>query len=158
MMFPPEENASKIWSQVVEAVIANKLGTAAKIAADGPTRLICIYTKDFSDTADVRRVVEAMVALGLTSKDAARPIYYKCDAFTYLDIGSGNPYGIPASLYNSKDILNETTPVLSSNNTPKKRTKNTPGLTSMEAARGKRSIDSAFFTAKEPAKKKPKAR
>jgi hypothetical protein len=106
MLFPTEEAGPRMWLKVVEAVISNKLGTAAKIASDGPTRLICIYTRDFSDVADVKRVVEAMAELDLTSKDATRPIYYKCDAFTYLDIGSGNEYGIPASLYNSKDMLN----------------------------------------------------
>jgi hypothetical protein len=111
MLFPTEQAAQKVWLQVVEAVVANKLGTSAKIASDGPTRLICIYTKDFSDVNDVKRVLEAMEAFGLVSKDAARPIYYKCDAFTYLDIGSGNEYGIPASLYNSKDILNGSIPM-----------------------------------------------
>lgn len=29
----------------------------------------------------------------------------KSDAYTYLGIGSGNPWGIRASLYSSKDIF-----------------------------------------------------
>jgi hypothetical protein len=122
MLFPTEETAPSLWLQVVEAVIANKFGTMAKIASDGPTRLICIYTKDFSDTADVKRVVEAMAAIGLTSKDAARPIYYKCDAFTNLDIGSGNAYGLAASLYSSKDMLSHLTPAESVKEAMKKPT------------------------------------
>jgi hypothetical protein len=105
MLFPSEPHAEKMWRQVVNAVVTNKLGTACKIATDGDTRLICCYTNDFSDIDDVRRVVQAMADLGLTSKDAPRGIYYKCDAFTHLEIGSGNEYGIPASLYSSKDLL-----------------------------------------------------
>jgi len=105
MLFPAEHNAEKTWRQVVEAVVENKLGTAAKIATDGDTRLICIYTKDFSDIADVTRVVNALADLKLVYRDAPRGIYYKCDAFTYLDISSGNEYGIAASLYSSKDIF-----------------------------------------------------
>jgi hypothetical protein len=32
-------------------------------------------------------------------------IWYKCDAFTHLNLDSKNPYGIKASLYGSKDVL-----------------------------------------------------
>jgi hypothetical protein len=123
MLFPAEEAAANLWLRVVDAVITNKLGTAAKIASDGSTRLICIYTKDFSDVTDVRRVVEALAAIGVTSKDAARPIYYKCDAFTYLDIGSGNAYGLAASLYSSKNMLNGLTNVESVKEVTKNPTK-----------------------------------
>jgi hypothetical protein len=170
MLFPTEEAAQKVWLQVVEAVIANKLGTAAKIASSGPTRLICIYTKDFSDIADVKRVLEAMVTAGFTSKDAARPIYYKCDAFTYLDIGSGNEYGIPASLYNSKDILNDPTPrstaKQAASDATKKAIKPLLKQTTFQSlqrvpaqpSRRKRTVDGALPTVKEPAKKKTRAK
>ena len=33
-------------------------------------------------------------------------IYYKCDAYTYLGINSGNDYKLRASLYSSEEILN----------------------------------------------------
>jgi len=121
MLFPSLDHASETWLRVVEAVIANKLGTAAKIATDGDTRLICIYTKDFSDLDDVRRVLEAMVDLGFTSKDAARGIYYKCDAFTHLDIMANNDYGLAASLYASKELLGFTAPKKPANQTAKQK-------------------------------------
>lgn len=105
MLFPSQASAEKIWREVVHAVVNNKLGTACKIATDGDTRLICCYTKNFADLDDVRRVVQALADLGLTPADSSRSLYYKCDAFTHLDIGSGNEYGIAASLYSSKDIL-----------------------------------------------------
>jgi hypothetical protein len=106
MLFPAENDAPGIWRRIVSAVIENKLGTAAKIATDGSTRLICIYTKDFSDVADVKRVVQQLEKMGLLPpKETGRSIYYKCDAYTHLDIGSGNEYGLQASLYASKDVL-----------------------------------------------------
>ncbi|KIW05765.1 uncharacterized protein PV09_03621 [Verruconis gallopava] len=110
MLFPAEEDASAMWKRVVEGVVKGKLGTAAKIATDGSTRLICVYTKDFNDEEDVKRVLQSMEKMDLLQKHE-RGIYYKCDAYTYLDIGSGNEYGLQASLYSSKDMLaGKTTP------------------------------------------------
>jgi hypothetical protein len=90
-------------------VADNRLGIGAKIAADlNPNenvRVICIYTKDFNDKGDVRRVVLELDKLGLLPRDRKRSIYYKCDAYTYLQIMSDNPYGLSASLYPSKDFL-----------------------------------------------------
>jgi hypothetical protein len=45
-----------------------------------------------------------MVAMGLVDVED-RPIYYKCDAFTYLDITSKNEYGLKASMFSSRDVL-----------------------------------------------------
>ena len=81
-------------------------------------RLVCIYTYNFLDKTDVNRVLGAMSDLGLldTAVTAAAatstgstpaprpPIYYKCDAYTYLDISSGNEYNLKASMYNSRDM------------------------------------------------------
>jgi hypothetical protein len=54
---------------------------------------------------DVRRVLQGLVDLDLVGPDNPRGIYYKCDAYTYLDINSGNEYGLPASLYSSRELL-----------------------------------------------------
>lgn len=89
-----------------------RLGDTAKIATADPearrdnSRLICIYTKNFSDLADVRRVLMELVELGLaplTTSDGA--IYYKADVYTYLGIDASNQYGLKASLYSSKDLM-----------------------------------------------------
>ncbi|KAF2436233.1 DUF1917-domain-containing protein [Tothia fuscella] len=139
MLFPSEANAPAIWRQVVTAITNNKLGTAAKIATEGETRLICCYTKDFSDVDDIRRVVQAMADIGLISRDSPRGIYYKCDVFTHLDIGSGNEYGIPASLYGSKEIW---------------KTVSSPPDYSFKSPLKQKRLSEAFSKGKEPARKR----
>ncbi|EXJ85812.1 hypothetical protein A1O1_06181 [Capronia coronata CBS 617.96] len=111
-------------------------------------RLICVYTYDFTDKADVRRVLLGMKELGLldnsnpnhasgfnhtrtkygsatsnangygnrggrggysnsnsNSSNGLITIYYKSDAYTYLDLANGNEYRLKASMYCSKDFL-----------------------------------------------------
>ena len=65
---------------------------------------VCIYTKDFRDEDDVLRVLRELEDLGLVGD---RSIYYKSDAFTYLDLYSStaSKYGLQASLYNSSKML-----------------------------------------------------
>lgn len=107
MLFPSEQSAPGVWKRVVTAVIEGKLGVGAKIATDDGgkgSRLICLYTKDFSDEADVKRVVQQMEKSNLLPGEG-RSVYYKCDAYTHLDIASQNEYGLQASLYASKDML-----------------------------------------------------
>lgn len=60
------------------------LGIAAKVAPDEgddrKPRLICVYTRDFTDLKDVSRVLNRLVDLGIVEKKG-RPIYYKCGMF-----------------------------------------------------------------------------
>ena len=109
MLFPRLNDASRYWYKIAEATIDNRLGIGAKISTGlgeaREERLICIYTKDFSDMDDVRRVLDGLVELDFVSSNNPRGIYYKPDAYTYLDISSGNEYGLPASLYSSRDLL-----------------------------------------------------
>lgn len=113
-----------IWSVIARYTANNELGIAAKVAPDqgdlSKPRLICIYTKDFKDMDDVRRVAKKLKDIGLV--DLRKPIWYKCgmlicqictaaadmiiDAYTYLGLDSKNEYGIKASLYSSTDLLN----------------------------------------------------
>ncbi|THY60875.1 DUF1917-domain-containing protein [Aureobasidium pullulans] len=123
MLFPKPDDVNRVWRLVAEAVVDGRLGDTAKVApADPPnpftgeqkqsSHLICVYTKDFSDLDDVRRVLAEMVELGLAPRNAADgAIYYKADVYTYLNIDSSNPYGLKASLYSSKDLagLSKTT-------------------------------------------------
>lgn len=69
------------------------------------TSAVCVYTKDFRDEDDVLRVLEELEDFGLLGQD--RSIYYKSDAFTYLDLYSStaSKYGLQASLYNSSKML-----------------------------------------------------
>lgn len=110
MLFVGLEDIDNIWRIVSEAVTANKLGPVAKVATGSLKadnfRLICVYTEDFADLKDVRRVLDALVKLELVPKGSvARGIYYKNDAYTYWNITSNNEYKLKASLYGSKDML-----------------------------------------------------
>ncbi|ROW01809.1 hypothetical protein VPNG_07819 [Cytospora leucostoma] len=111
MLFIEPAFVDDIWATVARATVKNELGIAAKVApreerGSAKERLICIYTYDFSDKADVARVLHRMRQLELVRDRAgAKPLYYKTDAFTYLGIGSGNKWGLRASLYSSTDIF-----------------------------------------------------
>lgn len=109
MLFPGPDTLVHTWRTVCDGTVRNRLGINSKVAVGdnqrGPERLICIYTKDFSDIEDVRRVLEEIIDLGLIQRNSPRGIYYKCDAWTYLGIESNNPYGLRASHYSSKDVL-----------------------------------------------------
>ncbi|KAL2421384.1 hypothetical protein ABEF95_007453 [Exophiala dermatitidis] len=153
MMFVPTDDIDRVWAIVARGVWEGKLGTSAKVAiaaaeeenessrsnrygAQQGQRLICVYTYDFSDRVDVKRVLLGMKDLGLlnppartgtaekygfstaTARGRGRggsngtvrasglmTIYYKCDAYTWLDIANGNEFKIKASLYCSKDFL-----------------------------------------------------
>jgi hypothetical protein len=110
MLFPKLEDLPRVWRLVAEATAEGKLGPTSKVGTWEPDsatnpRLICVYTKDFTDMVDVKRVLSALVELGITKRDSK--IYYKCDAYTYLGIKSGNEYKLPASLYSSEEVLED---------------------------------------------------
>ena len=63
-----------------------------------------VYTRDYEDIEDVRGVLQKLVELGLV-RNEQKPIYYKADAYTYLEILGDNPYGLKASLFSSRDVL-----------------------------------------------------
>jgi hypothetical protein len=110
MLFPELTNLSRTWRLVVDGVINSRLGPTAKVAPDNgrpDDRLICVYTKDFRDKEDVIRVLQELVSMGLAG--TGRPIYYKSDSYTLLDIYSktATTYGLQASLYSSQTLLAE---------------------------------------------------
>lgn len=111
MLFPPTSQVNSVWQKVCEGVDSNLLGTSAKVSTtsdgDRGERLICVYTKDFTDMADVRRVLLGLVQLGLVSADMPRGIMYKCDAYTWLEIYRQNEYGLRPSIYSSREMLSE---------------------------------------------------
>ncbi|PYH39175.1 DUF1917 domain-containing protein [Aspergillus neoniger CBS 115656] len=115
LLFVSAEKVDEVWGVVAEATAKGELGFGAKVATaaaaavaggeggSNKTRLICIYTKDYEDRADVERVLRKMAAWELVDLDG-RPIYYKCDAYTHLDIKGGNVWGLRASMYSSRDF------------------------------------------------------
>lgn len=126
MLFCYPSEVNDVWEVIAKAIMKDELGTAAKVAPDNGEerrmRLICVYTKDFKDMEDVKRVAAKLKNLGVVGP---KGIYYKCgkykpcmcllhieiadrpdiDAYTYLGLGSGNEYGIKASLYSSTEVL-----------------------------------------------------
>lgn len=108
MLFPSPGRVDAVWKAVVEATVDGDLGNGAKVATDAGDRRargMMIYTRDYEDIEDVRRVLEKLKELELVNTEQRLGIYYKADAFTYLRILGDNPYGLKASLYSSKDIL-----------------------------------------------------
>lgn len=110
MLFPDIENVDATWAAIAEATAQGLLGIEAKVATDkgsGNNRLIAVYTKDFNDKDDIKRVLLQLIDQGVVSKpkERGRAIYYKCDAYTYLDILNGNKWGIKPSMFSSTEIL-----------------------------------------------------
>ncbi|RYP64396.1 hypothetical protein DL769_006677 [Monosporascus sp. CRB-8-3] len=132
MLFPSVKDVNKTWEIVARATANNELGIAAKVAPrpededdhvdddgdddgndDGKgggadkARLICVYTADFRDMEDVRRVARKLKQLGLVPR-RGRGLFYKpgrADAYSYLGIASGNPWGIKPSIYDLASVL-----------------------------------------------------
>ncbi|KAL7932416.1 DUF1917 domain-containing protein [Trichoderma chlorosporum] len=110
LLFCPASEVNEMWEIVAKATANNELGIAAKVAPRSPLedprkdRILCIYTADFADKADVGRVLQKMRELKLVEA-RGRPIYYKPDAFTYIGISHGNAWGLRASIHSSTDIF-----------------------------------------------------
>jgi len=80
LIFVNRENVDKVWEKIRTATEAGKLGTSAKVSTPlqgGKSHVICVYTEDWTDEADVRRVREELKRLGITNK-----IPYKTDEDT----------------------------------------------------------------------------
>ncbi len=85
LIFIPEEAVDEVWARIGEATEQGKLGGSAKVATARPNplaldpkkRVICVYTYDWTDEADVRRIREELRKLGITQQ-----IPYKTDEDT----------------------------------------------------------------------------
>jgi len=111
MIFCTVSEVDAAWDVIAKATANNELGIAAKVASKLATRantehLICVYTADFNDKQDVKRVASALHRLGFLPS-TGKPLYYKPDVYTYLGISSQNPWGIKASIYDSRIVLKE---------------------------------------------------
>ena len=60
------------------------------------TRVICIYTEDYTNVEDVMRIRRELRSMGINEL-----LYYKPDIYTKFDIYCNNPYQIKASVYAS---------------------------------------------------------
>jgi hypothetical protein len=85
LIFVSRSRVDALWESVRRAVQAGRLGHAAKVSTalpdplspDPKKHVICVYTADEDNPTDVRRVRDALRALGITWK-----IPYKSDRAT----------------------------------------------------------------------------
>lgn len=86
LLFVKREVVDEVWARILTAVEAGLLGSQAKVSTARPnpnasnptTHVICVYTENANDEADVMRVREQLRNLGFTGK-----IAYKTDLATH---------------------------------------------------------------------------
>jgi len=82
LIFVPIPQVDEVWEKIKQATEDGKLGDYAKVstgkpnpnAKDSSTKVICVYTYDWTDEKDAKRVREELRRLGITQK-----IPYKAD-------------------------------------------------------------------------------
>ena len=82
MLFPIRRDVDRIWGTVAEAMGRGQLGHVAKVAAecdqgDRVGRPVCVYTHDFGNREDVKRVLLKLVELDLVPKRGEVRMVYK---------------------------------------------------------------------------------
>ena len=87
LIFVPVAQIDEVWAKIKDATEKGLLGGSAKVAtampnpnATNPNKVICVYTYDWTDEGDVRRVREVLRTLGIVAK-----IPYKADNDTLTD-------------------------------------------------------------------------
>lgn len=86
LIFAPISQVDEVWAKIKFATEEGKLGSSAKVATARPNpnatnpnnRVICVYTYDWTDQDDVRRIRQELRQLGIIWK-----IPYKADDDTY---------------------------------------------------------------------------
>ena len=99
MIFADWEDLDMYWEWIKRATILGHLGPASKVSTRRPTSLrqdeskgvICIYTYNYKDLEDIRRVRSELADMGFTDL-----IYYKTNEATRSGL-----YGANAWLYSS---------------------------------------------------------
>ncbi len=89
LVFVPVERIDATWTRIKEAVEQGRLGGTAKVATakkselqvNPAERVICVYTDDWTDEYEVRRVHAELYDLGCTW-----PMSYKTDSDTLAGI------------------------------------------------------------------------
>ena len=86
LIFVPVREVDEVWAKIKAATEEGLLGGSAKVATAMPNpnatssdkKVICVYTYDWMDVDDVRRIRQELRKLGFTAK-----IPYKSDEDTY---------------------------------------------------------------------------
>jgi hypothetical protein len=109
LIFVRRGSVDKVWGRIRQATEAGQLGIAAKVSTSRPSgykslnHVICVYTHDFRDKANVGEVLRRLREIGITGK-----LYYKSDQVTlggvYTTEGPFTKKKGRASLYSSDDF------------------------------------------------------
>jgi hypothetical protein len=96
LLYREPDAVDELWPRLKESTHHGRLGVSMKATtAANPGReaggLICVYTQDWRDIADIRRVLSELRSLGIADK-----LYYKADAQTLRGL-SGSIYCSPRS-------------------------------------------------------------
>ena len=86
LIFVPSDAVDEVWQRVKQAAEEGKLGSSAKVSTaksnpnstDSSKYVICVYTYDADDEADVQQIRSSLRQLGFTNK-----IPYKADDTTF---------------------------------------------------------------------------
>eukprot|EP00756_Hemistasia_phaeocysticola_P038358 Hpha_TRINITY_DN16753_c3_g1::TRINITY_DN16753_c3_g1_i1::g.77742::m.77742 len=80
------------WEQIMDGMYAGDLGDMVQVSTAAPTsdvHAICVHTPDFTDSADVARVVKSIRRLGVSTR-----LFYKPLGATMLGLYPGiRPWG-----------------------------------------------------------------
>ena len=85
LIFVTLNEIDRVWARVKKATEEGKLGSCAKVATgksnrnatSSNTKVICVYTYDWTDERDVKRIREELRKIGITNR-----IPYKVDKDT----------------------------------------------------------------------------
>lgn len=103
--FPKSESeADAAWAGVVSAAAAGRLPgvSQVKISATNPREpgyVLCAYTEDYLNEAEVNRAAEAIRAALPPLSDTR--LLYKSDIYTHLGIYSRNEWGLKPTIYSA---------------------------------------------------------
>ena len=117
LLFPPAMAVDATWAHVRALLAAGHLGVLAKASRaepGGSRHVICIYTQDHTDVADVARVLLALRTRPPPGHDGRGLLSYKTDDDTRAGVYSAasaqrggaaaGPSATPASLYTSPKV------------------------------------------------------
>ncbi len=101
LIFKSWDDLDNLWERVKKATYSGDLGPSSKVATKTPnplskdpdTGVICVYTYDYEDKKDVRRVRRKLLSIGITEL-----LYYKPDEATRDGV-----YGSTGWLFSSED-------------------------------------------------------
>jgi hypothetical protein len=102
LLFMPAAHVDEVWEKVRAATEEGLLGGSSKVSTARPnhylrstgTRVICVYTYDWTDEADVRRVRARLRDLGFVAR-----LSYKADADSRARNYAGQSQGRIAKYY-----------------------------------------------------------